>query len=48
MAKIIGQVESLKSLRTELNKRNVYRFNSVGDINRFNRECVKSAKSEAD
>jgi len=25
-------------LRTELNKRNIYRFNSVGDINRFNRE----------
>lgn len=38
MAKIIGQIDSLKSLRTELNKRNIYRFNSVGDINRFNRE----------
>ena len=41
MAKIIGQVESLKSLRTELNKKNIYRFNSVGDINRFNREFTK-------
>lgn len=38
MAKIVGQVESLKSLRTELNKRNIHRFNSVGDIKRFIRE----------
>lgn len=38
MATVIGQVESLKSLRAELNKRRIYRFNSVGDINRFNRE----------
>ena len=35
MAKIIGQIESLKSLKAELNKRNINRFNSVGDINRF-------------
>jgi len=45
MAKIIGQVESLKSLRTELNKRNIYRFNSVGDINRFNREFTNEKQN---
>ena len=38
MARIIGQVESLKTLRTELDKRRISRFNSIGDINRFNRE----------
>ena len=37
MAKVIGQVESLKTLRDELNKRNISRFNSIGDINRFNK-----------
>ena len=45
MAKIIGQDESLKSLRTELNKRNIYRFNSVGDINRFNREFTNEKQN---
>ncbi len=45
MAKVIGQVESLKSLRTELNKRNIYRFNSVGDINRFNREFTNEKQN---
>ncbi len=38
MARIIGQVESLKTLRFELQKRNISRFNSVGDINRFCKE----------
>jgi len=38
MARIIGQVESLKTLRSELKKRNISRFNSVGDINRFCKE----------
>ena len=38
MAKVIGQVESLKSLRDELNRRNISRFNSIGDINKFNKE----------
>ena len=37
MAKVIGQVESLKTLRDELNKRNISRFNSIGDIDRFNK-----------
>ncbi len=41
MARIIGQVESLKTLRAELNKRNISRFNSVGDINRFCKEFSK-------
>ncbi len=45
MAKIIGQVESLKSLRTELNKRKIYRFNSVGDINRFNSEFANEKQN---
>ena len=45
MAKIIGQVESLKSLRTELNKRNIYRFNSVGDINWFNSEFTNEKQN---
>lgn len=35
MARIIGQVESLKTLKAELNKRNITRFNSIGDINKF-------------
>ena len=35
MARIIGQVESLKSLKAELYKRNIRRFSSVGDIKRF-------------
>ena len=38
MARIIGQIESLKKLRAELNSRNISRFNSVGDINRFCKE----------
>ncbi|MFH4968988.1 nuclease-related domain-containing protein [Gaetbulibacter sp. M240] len=35
MARIIGQIESLKRLRHELNKRNITRFSSIGDMNRF-------------
>ena len=38
MAKIICQVESLKSLRIEFNKRGISRFNSIGDIERFKTE----------
>jgi len=45
MAKIIGQVESLKSLRAELNKRKICRFNSVGDIDRFNREFTNEKQN---
>ena len=41
MARIIGQVESLKSLKAELYKRNITRFSSVGDINRFCKEFTK-------
>lgn len=41
MAKIIGQVESLKTLRAELIKRNVKIFNSVGDINKFVKDFHK-------
>ncbi len=41
MTQIIGQVESLKTLKVELNKRNINRFNSVGDINRFCKEFTK-------
>jgi len=45
MARIIGQVESLKSLRDELNKRNITRFSSVGDINRFIKEFPKEKQN---
>ncbi|MCK0137375.1 nuclease-related domain-containing protein [Arenibacter sp. S6351L] len=41
MARIIGQVESLKTLKAELNKRNISRFSSVGDIKRFCKEFSK-------
>ena len=45
MARIIGQVESLKSLKAELNKRNITRFSSVGDINRFIKEFPKEKRN---
>jgi len=45
MARIIGEVESSKSLRAELNNRNISRFNSVGDINRFLKEFPKQKLS---
>lgn len=35
MAQIIGQVETLKSIRKELNRHGITRFNSIGDINDF-------------
>jgi hypothetical protein len=35
MAKIIGQIETLKSLRNELNKKNIFRFSSIKEINSF-------------
>ncbi|HKK61053.1 MAG TPA: hypothetical protein VJ951_00750 [Bacteroidales bacterium] len=38
MARIIGQIESSKSLRAELTRRNIHRFSSVGEINKFLRE----------
>ena len=41
MARIIGQVESLKALKAELYKRNITRFSSVGDINKFCKEFPK-------
>ena len=44
MAQIIGQVESLKSLRDELNRRNISRFNSIGDINKFNKEYANEKR----
>jgi len=44
MAKVIGQVESLKTLRDELNRRNISRFNSIGDINRFNKEYTNEKR----
>lgn len=45
MAKVIGQVESLKSLREELNRRNISRFNSIGDINRFNKDYTNEKRT---
>ena len=45
MARIIGQVESLKSLRSELNRRNISRFSSVGDISRFIKEFPKEKQN---
>ena len=45
MAKIIGQVESLKSLKAELINRNVKRFSSVGDINRFIKDFPKEKQN---
>jgi len=38
MTKIIGKIESLKALRKELKDRNINIFNSVADINKFQRE----------
>ncbi len=38
MTKIIGKIESLKALKKELNKKDIYIFNSVSDINEFIRE----------
>lgn len=35
MTKVIGQIESLKSLKRELRSRGIHRFNSVGEINAF-------------
>ncbi|MBP6870442.1 MAG: NERD domain-containing protein [Bacteroidales bacterium] len=44
MAKIIGQIESLKALKAELYNRKIFIFNSVGDINRFCREFSMKKK----
>ncbi|MDT0554250.1 nuclease-related domain-containing protein [Urechidicola vernalis] len=41
MAKVIGQIESLKNLRYELDNRNIDLFNSVNDINKFKSEYPK-------
>ena len=35
MAEIIGKIESLKSLKSELEKRKISRFNSVKEITDF-------------
>ncbi len=35
MAKVIGQLDSLKSLRSRLNQNGIRDFNSVGDLNTF-------------
>ena len=45
MTKVIGQVESLKTLKAELISRNVNRFNSVGDINRFIKDFPKEKQN---
>jgi len=44
MAIVIGQIESLKTLRDELNKRNISRFNSIGEINKFNKEYANEKR----
>lgn len=41
MAIIIGQIESLKNLRYELDKRNINLFNSIKDINKFQKDFAK-------
>lgn len=48
MARIIGQVESMKTLKSELNKRKVKRFNSIGDINKFSRGFVEEKQKVLD
>ncbi len=35
MARVIGQIESLKRLRIELDQKGISRFNSIGEINSF-------------
>lgn len=44
MARIIGQIESLKRLKAELHKRNIRQFSSVGDIKRFCEEFPNEKK----
>ena len=44
MAIVIGQIESLKALKDELNRRNISRFNSIGEINKFNKEYANEKR----
>ncbi|GAB1308067.1 hypothetical protein KH5_07500 [Urechidicola sp. KH5] len=45
MAVVIGQIESLKNLRSELDRRNIDLFNSINDIKSFTR-TYSSKKNE--
>lgn len=45
MTKIIGKIESLKALKRELNDRNINIFDSVADINKFQREYENKIKA---
>ena len=55
MARIIGKIQPLYRLRSELNSRNIYRFNSIAEINRFSknyesevRKSKRTAEEEID
>ena len=45
MAIVVGQIESLKTLKERLEANGITRFNSIGDINAFTKN-YKSEKTE--